>query len=47
MRPGVRTVPGFVACVFGLSAILVTIRWWTGEPPKWRWGGDERHTNRR
>jgi hypothetical protein len=30
-------------CSLGLGtlvATLIAICWWTGEPPKWRWGGD-------
>jgi hypothetical protein len=24
-----------------LSAVLVAVCWWKGEPPRWRWGGDD------
>jgi hypothetical protein len=37
-----RSLAGFLAAVFGLSAVLVAICWWTGEPPKWRWGRRDR-----
>jgi hypothetical protein len=30
---------GFLAAVFGASALLIAICWKTGVPPKWRWGG--------
>ena len=29
---------GFVALVALLSAALTLICWFTGEPPRWRWG---------
>lgn len=38
MFPPERTLPGFVVSVSGLSAVLVAICWWKGEPPRWRWG---------
>lgn len=36
--PPEKSVAGFVAAVFGLTAGLVTICWWKGEPVRWRWG---------
>ncbi len=36
--PPARNAPGFVASVMGLSAVLVAVCWWKGEPPCWRWG---------
>ena len=30
--------PGFLVSVLGLTAVLIAICWWTGEPPRWRWG---------
>lgn len=36
--PPERTLTGFMASVFGLSAVLVLICWLKGEPPRWRWG---------
>lgn len=39
--PPEKSLPGFVAAVSGLSAVLVAICWWTGEPPRWRWGRDD------
>jgi len=29
---------GFFAYVAVLTALLIAICWWKGEPPKWRWG---------
>lgn len=36
--PPQRGMPGFLASVFGLSAGLIAVCWWKGEPPRWRWG---------
>lgn len=36
--PPEKSLPGFLASVSGLSAVLVAICWFKGEPPKWRWG---------
>jgi len=33
-----QNLPGFLVSVFGLNASLIAICFWTGEPPKWRWG---------
>lgn len=30
----------FLVYVGVLTALLVAICWWKGEPPKWRWGGE-------
>jgi len=30
-----------VAFVIGMSCVLIVICYWKGEPPRWRWGGDE------
>jgi len=30
----------FAACVVVLAALLTAVCWQTGEPPRWRWGGD-------
>lgn len=32
----------FEAYTFGLVAVLLIVCWRTGEPPRWRWGDDER-----
>jgi len=37
--PPHKNMPCFLASVLGLSSVLISICWWTGEPPKWRWGG--------
>ena len=39
--PPDRNMPAFLASMFGLSGALIAICWWTGEPPRWRWGGDD------
>lgn len=31
----------YVIHVFVLTAALIAICWLTGEPPRWRWGGDD------
>jgi hypothetical protein len=36
-----RRVGAFLAYVIALSAGLVAICWRRGEPPRWRWGGDD------
>lgn len=36
--PPERGLPGFLAAVLGLSALVIAICWWKGEPPRWRWG---------
>jgi hypothetical protein len=36
--PPEKSVAGFVAAVLTLSAGLVAICWWRGEPVRWRWG---------
>jgi len=28
----------WVACIVGLSLLLVVVCWWKGEKPGWRWG---------
>ena len=30
----------FVLYAVVLSAVLVAVCWWKGEPPRWQWGGD-------
>jgi len=36
--PPEKNMAGFVAAVVALSAGLVAICWWKGEPARWRWG---------
>jgi hypothetical protein len=31
----------FVGYMFALSSLLVAVCYWKGEPPRWRWGGNE------
>ena len=39
----IRTELGaYFAYVAVLSGLLVGVCWLKGEPPRWRWGGDER-----
>jgi hypothetical protein len=39
----IRTELGpYLAYVAVLSGLLVGVCWLKGEPPRWRWGGDER-----
>ncbi|MEX1182049.1 MAG: hypothetical protein WEF86_02360 [Gemmatimonadota bacterium] len=32
----------YLGCVFVLAALLVAVAWAKGEPPRWRWGNDQR-----
>jgi hypothetical protein len=32
----------YLLYVFVLSVVLIGVCWLTGEPPRWRWGDDER-----
>lgn len=44
--PG-KSLAGYLGSVFMLSAVLVAICWWKGEPPRWRWGDrDEKADDR-
>jgi hypothetical protein len=36
-----RFAPFFVLYSLALSAVLVAVCWWKGEPPRWQWGGDD------
>ena len=40
--PPTRAPPAFIAFVVGLSVLLVAVCWLKGEPPRWRWGDDDR-----
>ena len=33
-------VMAYVRTAIGLAILLVSITWWKGEPPRWRWGKD-------
>jgi len=38
----VRTLnPLFFVYLIVISAVLIAICWWKGEPPRWRWGDDD------
>ncbi len=37
-----RQAAAFAAWVGAASGLLVGVCWWTGEPPRWRWGGEDR-----
>ena len=39
MFPPQQNMAGCLASLFGLTTALIAICWWTGEPPRWRWGG--------
>ena len=36
-----RSPVEIVAYVIVLSVVLTAVCWWKGEPPRWRWGGDQ------
>jgi drug/metabolite transporter (DMT)-like permease len=40
--PPHRAPAAFVALVIVLSALLTGLCWLKGEPPRWRWGDDDR-----
>jgi hypothetical protein len=40
--PPVRNTGAFVAFVVVLNVLLVAVCWLKGEPPRWRWGKDDR-----
>ena len=33
--------PLFFVYLIAISAALIAICWWKGEPPRWRWGPDD------
>jgi uncharacterized membrane protein YhaH (DUF805 family) len=39
--PPSQDMPAFVAVVLLASVAFVLVCWWKGEPPRWRWGGDD------
>jgi len=39
LHPG-RTQSSFALYAQGVTALLVLVCWWKGEPPRWRWGKD-------
>ena len=40
--PPHRDIVHFLVGVFGATLGLVLVCWWKGEPPRWRWGDDDR-----
>ena len=40
--PPRRDFPAYIAGVVGLIVLLVAVCWLKGEPPRWRWGDDDR-----
>ena len=40
--PPRKALPAFIACVVVLSGLLLVVCWLKGEPPRWRWGDDDR-----
>jgi hypothetical protein len=40
--PPAKALGAFLAFVAVLCILLVGVCWLTGEPPRWRWGDDER-----
>ncbi len=40
--PPRRALPAYIAGVVGLTVLLVAFCWLKGEPPRWRWGDDDR-----
>jgi hypothetical protein len=39
--PPATTLDAFLAYVAVLCGLLVAVCWLKGEPPRWRWGGNE------
>ena len=38
----ITTGPGYyLGYTFGITALLIAICWWKGEPARWRWGDDQ------
>lgn len=33
-----ESLTGYLVFVFTITAMLLVICWWKGEPPRWRWG---------
>ena len=40
--PPQQSMPAFVGYVIALTVVLTAICWLKGEPPRWRWGNDDR-----
>jgi hypothetical protein len=39
--PPSKALPAYLIYVIVLSLAFAGLCWWKGEPPRWRWGGDE------
>jgi hypothetical protein len=39
--PPTRNIGAFLAVVLLSSLGFVLVCWWKGEPPRWRWGGED------
>ncbi|HXI35599.1 MAG TPA: hypothetical protein VNH80_01680 [Burkholderiales bacterium] len=33
----------FLAYALAISAVFIALCWLTGEPPRWRWGDEDKH----
>jgi hypothetical protein len=40
--PPRKALAAYISFVVVLAALLVGVCWLTGEPPRWRWGDDDR-----
>ena len=40
--PPARDVAAFLAMVAALTLVLLAVCWLKGEPPRWRWGEEEK-----
>jgi len=40
--PPKRAFAAYISFVVVLAVLLLGVCWLTGEPPRWRWGGDDR-----
>jgi hypothetical protein len=39
--PPKRAFAAYISFVVVLAVLLIGVCWLTGEPPHWRWGGDD------
>jgi hypothetical protein len=40
--PPRQHLAAYIGYVVALGMLLIAVCWFTGEPPRWRWGDDER-----
>ena len=40
--PPRKALSAYIACGVGLTVLLLAVCWRKGEPPRWRWGDDDR-----